>query len=294
MAKFDAIANHIQKSTGQRLANIRHVPISGGGINEAYHLSDDKQSYFVKLNAPEREVMFEAEAKGLNELAASRCMRIPNFICSGKTSQHSYLVLEYIHCQSFNTTSSKLLGEQLAQLHLIEQPFFGWHCDNTIGSTKQFNSREDKWLPFFRQQRLQQQLTFATKNGYGKQLQDKGDNLLENLHIFFESYHPKPSLLHGDLWSGNASVDPKGNPIIYDPACYYGDREADLAMTELFGGFSNAFYDSYNSSYPLDSGYKNRKLLYNLYHILNHLNIFGVSYLGQATNILDQLNAELA
>ena len=294
MATFDAITNHIQQNTGQRLTNIKFAPISGGGINEAYHLNSYEQSYFVKLNTPEREIMFEAEAKGLTELAATQCLRIPNLICSGKTSQHSYLVLEYIDCQPFNAASSKLLGEQLAQLHQIEQPFFGWHYDNTIGSTPQYNSRDDDWLPFFRQQRLQQQLTFATKNGYGQQLQDKGDKLLENLHMFFENYHPNPSLLHGDLWGGNTAVDPTGSPVIYDPACYYGDRETDIAMTELFGGFSNHFYAAYSSSFPLDSGYKTRKSLYNLYHILNHVNIFGASYLSQASNMLDQLNAEVA
>jgi fructosamine-3-kinase len=293
MANFDAIVNHIQQVTDQHLGKCNHTSVSGGGINDAYHLSSNSQSYFVKLNTTEREFMFEAEAQGLSELAATGCIRIPNVICFGQTSQNSYLVLEYIPCQPFNTSSSRLLGEQLAQMHQLEQPFFGWHCDNTIGSTPQYNPREHDWLTFWQQHRLQQQLTFAKQNGYGQQLQDKGDKLSERLANLFDGYQPKPALLHGDLWSGNAAVSPDGNPIIYDPACYYGDRETDIAMTELFGGFSPDFYATYNATYPLDDGYKTRKTLYNLYHILNHVNLFGGSYLSQASNMIDQLNAEL-
>ena len=294
MVNFDIIVNHIQQVTGQTFNNIRQSSVSGGGINAAYHLNNDTQSYFVKLNTPERELMFEAEAKGLSELADTQCIRIPKVICFGQTSQNSYLVLEYIPCNPFNTNSSRLLGQQLAQLHQIEQPYFGWHCDNTIGSTPQYNPRQHDWLIFWQQHRLQQQLSFAKQNGYAHQLQDKGDKLTERLANFFDDYQAKPALLHGDLWGGNAAADPNGNPIIYDPACYYGDREADIAMTELFGGFSPDFYAAYNATYPLDDGYKTRKTLYNLYHILNHVNLFGGSYLSQASNMLDQLNAELA
>lgn len=292
MANFDAIVNHIQQVTGQHLGKCNHTTVSGGGINDAYHLSSNSQSYFVKLNTTEREFMFEAEAQGLSELAATGCIRIPNVICFGQTSQNSYVVLEYIPCQPFNTSSSRLLGEQLAQMHQLEQPFFGWHCDNTIGSTPQYNPREHDWLTFWQQHRLQQQLTFAKQNGYSQQLQDKGDKLSERLANLFDGYQPKPALLHGDLWGGNAAVSPDGNPIIYDPACYYGDRETDIAMTELFGGFSQEFYAAYQATFPLDTGYQIRKNLYNLYHILNHVNLFGGSYLSQASNMLDQLLSE--
>jgi len=292
MANFDAIVNHIQQVTGQHLGKCNRTSVSGGGINDAYHLSSNSQSYFVKLNTTEREFMFEAEAQGLSELAATGCIRIPNVTCFGQTSQNSYLVLEYIPCQPFNTTSSRLLGEQLAQMHQLKQPFFGWHCDNTIGSTPQYNPREHDWLTFWQQHRLQQQLTFAKQNGYSQQLQDKGDKLSERLANLFDGYQPKPALLHGDLWGGNAAVSPDGNPIIYDPACYYGDRETDIAMTELFGGFSQEFYAAYQATFPLDTGYQIRKNLYNLYHILNHVNLFGGSYLSQASNMLDQLLSE--
>jgi protein-ribulosamine 3-kinase len=294
MVNFDIIVNHIQQVTGKTFNNISQSSVSGGGINAAYHLKNDTQSYFVKLNTPERELMFEAEAKGLSEMAGTQCIRIPEVICFGQTKQNSYLVLEYIPCNPFNTNSSRLLGQQLAQLHQLEQPFFGWHCDNTIGSTPQYNPRQHDWLIFWLQHRLKQQLSFAKQNGYAQQLQDKGDKLSEQLASFFDGYQVKPALLHGDLWGGNAAADPNGNPIVYDPACYYGDRETDIAMTELFGGFSPDFYAAYNAIYPLNDGYKTRKTLYNLYHILNHVNLFGGSYLSQASNMLDQLNAELA
>ena len=292
MASFDLIVQQIQHATGQSFANYASSSISGGGINDAYQLKTTEQSYFVKLNTPQREFMFEAEAQGLADIAATLCIRVPEVICYGKTAEHSYIVLEYIDCQAFDRKSSQLLGEQLAQLHRLEQPYFGWHSDNTIGSTPQYNPREHDWLLFWQQHRLQQQLSFAKQNGYAQTLQDKGDKLTEQISVFFKGYYPKHALLHGDLWSGNAAADPQGNPIIYDPACYYGDREADIAMTELFGGFSQDFYAAYRASYPLDTAYQTRKMLYNLYHILNHVNLFGSSYLDQASNMIDQLLAE--
>ena len=292
MASFDLIVQQIQRASGHPFAHYTSSPISGGGINDAYQLKTTTQSYFVKLNTPQREFMFKAEAQGLAALAATECICVPDVICYGKTAEHSYLVLEFIACQAFDRKSSQLLGEQLAQLHQLEQPYFGWHTDNTIGSTLQYNPPEHNWLLFWQQHRLQQQLTFAKQNGYAQTLQDKGDQLTEQLSVFFKGYFPKPALLHGDLWSGNAAADPQGNPIIYDPACYYGDREADIAMTELFGGFSPDFYAAYQASYPLDTAYQTRKTLYNLYHILNHVNLFGGSYVDQASNMIGQLLAE--
>jgi len=293
MANFDAIVEQIQHITGQNFKPNNTTSISGGGINAAFQLSDGKQSYFIKLNTPELAFMFEAEAQGLSELASTHTLRIPEVICFGQTAHNSYLVLEYIACKPFDKTSSQQLGQQLAHLHQIEQPFFGWHCDNTIGSTPQYNQREHDWCQFFQQQRLKQQLAFAEQNGYGRVLTEQGHKLVERLPNFFESHQPKPVLLHGDLWGGNASADLDGNPVIYDPACYYGDRETDIAMTELFGGFSADFYDAYNATLPLNEGYQTRKTLYNLYHILNHVNLFGGSYLNQASNMIDELNAAL-
>ena len=237
--------------------------------------------------------MFEAEAKGLEEMKALNCVRIPDVICHGQTESHSYLVLEYIELGNLQGHASKLLGTQLAQLHRHTQPFFGWHIDNTIGSTPQNNTREHDWPTFWKKYRLGPQLKLARQNGFNGKLQIKGEQLIEQLHHFFYNYEPSPSLLHGDLWGGNAAADSQGNPVIFDPTCYYGDRETDIAMTELFGGFGPDFFNAYHAEYPLDSAYNTRKKLYNLYHILNHVNLFGGGYLGQAEDIINQLLAEI-
>lgn len=293
MTNLDAIVRDIEAATGDNLKNYRLSSVGGGGINTAYHLQTVEQSYFIKLNRPQLLAMFEAEARGLEEMRALNCVRIPQVICYGQADGHSYLALEYIEIGSLRGQASKLLGTQLAKLHQYPQAFYGWHIDNTIGSTPQHNDRQHDWLTFWQQQRLGKQLKFAAKNGFTGALQDKGQQLLENLHIFFDNYSPAPALLHGDLWGGNAAADPQGNPVIFDPACYYGDREADIAMTELFSGFGSDFYAAYQAQYPLDPGYKIRKTLYNLYHIINHLNVFGSGYLGQSENMIDQLLAEI-
>jgi fructosamine-3-kinase len=292
MEKLGSIVRHIEGAAGHIINNHQLTPVGGGGINTAYQIQTDHHSFFIKLNQAHLVTMFEAEAQGLEEMRALNCLRIPEVICHGQADGHSYIVLEYIELGSLRGSSAKLLGSQLAQLHQHTQPFYGWHINNTIGSTPQYNNREHDWLVFWQQHRLNQQLIFARKNGFGGHLQDQGQRLLNNLHLFFEGYSPEPSLLHGDLWGGNAAADPQGNPVIFDPACYYGDRETDIAMTELFGGFGNDFRSAYQAEYPLDTGYKTRKTLYNLYHILNHLNLFGGGYLSQSESMIEQLLAE--
>jgi fructosamine-3-kinase len=191
-----------------------------------------------------------------------------------------------------STASLEQLGIDLACMHRHRSSHFGWHRDNTIGSTPQINDQTDNWVVFYRRHRLGVQYQLAADHGYG-QLLPAGERLMDRLEQFFTDYQPQASLLHGDLWSGNYAIDETGRPVIFDPAVYYGDREADLAMTELFGGFSPRFYAAYNNTYPLDAGYKVRKNLYNLYHILNHLNLFGGGYLGQAERMTNQLLSEV-
>ncbi len=290
---LDLIIQQIEQVTAHTLTPYQLKSVGGGSINTAYQLTANGQSYFIKLNQAKLVDMFEAEARGLEEMRALKCVRIPEVICLGKADGHSYIVLEYIELASLRGHASQLLGTQLAQLHRHVQPFFGWHIENTIGSTAQHNDINHDWISFWQQQRLAQQLKFAAKNGFAGRLQDHGQQLIEKLPQFFDNYSPEPALLHGDLWSGNAAADPQGNPVIFDPACYYGDREADIAMTELFGGFGNDFYAAYQTEYPLDVGYKVRKTLYNLYHIINHLNLFGGGYLSQSENMIDQLLAEI-
>jgi protein-ribulosamine 3-kinase len=283
----------LAEHTGTSLKNYRLNPLGGGDINSAYHLQTDSISWFIKLNQPHTLPMFTAEAAGLHELAQTHTVRVPQVIDSGKTGEYAYLVLEYIPLKAKSSSSERLFAQQLAQLHKQKQPFFGWHIDNTIGSTAQYNRQAQDWLSFWQQQRLGMQLKFAAENGYSGLLQSSGEKLCADLGKFFSSYQPVPSLLHGDLWSGNVAADMNNQPVMYDPACYYGDREADLAMTELFGGFGRDFYAVYQESYPLDSGYNTRKELYNLYHILNHLNLFGSGYLHRAEAMIAQLLAEL-
>ncbi|MFA5017277.1 MAG: fructosamine kinase family protein [Methylobacter sp.] len=289
---WQTIVQPIESATRQPFKLLKAQPLSGGDINAAYRLQAENVSFFVKLNTRERLAMFEAEAAGLQALAQTQAMRVPKFIVCGQTTDHAFLVLEHIDLHNLNSRSEQLLGQQLAQLHQPKQAYFGWHRDNTIGSTIQVNGHYHDWITFWQEQRLGHQLTLAAAKGYGGRLQTLGEKLRTTLKPLFSGYQPQPALVHGDLWGGNVAADEQGNPVIYDPACYFGDRETDLAMTELFGGFSPAFYQAYQAVYPLDPGYTRRKTLYNLYHILNHLNLFGPSYLHQAENMLDKLLAD--
>ncbi|HIG91889.1 MAG: fructosamine kinase family protein [Methylococcales bacterium] len=286
------LAHKIAEITGAAFEIDQMLPVSGGSINEAYQLVGHGQRYFIKFNSADLLVMFEAEYAGLEELYLTRTVSVPQPLLSGIIDNKSFLLLTFVEFGPSNLGSETYLGERLAELHGVQQPFFGWHRDNTIGSTVQKNRRSEDWLSFWNQQRLGFQLQLALQHGYGGRLQQSGQDLQENVPSFFTDYQPQPSLLHGDLWAGNAAVDKTGMPIIFDPACYYGDREADIAMTELFGGFSAGFYSAYNASLKLDAGYRVRRDFYNLYHILNHLNLFGGGYLNQAQGLIDRLLAE--
>ena len=267
--------------------------IAGGCINSAYRLVGEHQSYFIKLNDATRLDMFEAEADGLQGLAAARAIRVPVPLCTGVEGGQAFLVMEYIETGGGNGGIAEELGQQLARMHQHSNERFGWRRDNTIGSTPQPNSFENDWLDFWREHRLGFQLALAKQRGGASSLLRKGEQLMQLMPKLFTDYQPVPSLLHGDLWSGNYAVTREGEPIIFDPAVYYGDREADLAMTELFGGFSRRFYDAYAEAWPLDRGYQVRKTFYNLYHILNHFNMFGGGYAGQAERMTEQLLSEL-
>ncbi|HSM98723.1 MAG TPA: fructosamine kinase family protein [Gallionella sp.] len=265
------------------------TPVGGGSINEAYRLEGtDGARYFLKLNHAQHLPMFAAEAEGLCAIAATSTIRVPRPIAHGSAGGQSYLVLEHLELSSRG--DANLLGGQLAALHrCTTSPRFGFTHDNFIGTTPQPNCWKDDWMDFWREQRLGFQLKLAEKNGYGGQLQHLGEKLLDALPAFFVGYIPQPSLLHGDLWSGNHAFLADGTPAIFDPAAYYGDRECDLAMTELFGGYPADFYSAYRAAYPLDAGYATRRDLYNLYHILNHANLFGGGYARQAEHTMQRL-----
>jgi protein-ribulosamine 3-kinase len=241
---------------------------------------------FEKTGPASALAMFEAEAEGLAELRAANEIRVPGVLRCGTSDGRSYLILERLALEPASGAVAHRLGEQLARLHRHRQTRFGWHRDNTIGQTPQMNDWSDDWVAFFREQRLGYQVALAVGKGYD--LGRAGARLGERLPELFEGYEPEPSLLHGDLWAGNwGSVD--GEPVIFDPAVHYGDRESDIAMTKLFGGFARDFYEAYESIWPLAPGHERRELLYQLYHVLNHLNLFGASYLARAKSLFDQL-----
>lgn len=293
MKAWPELTEHIEKATKQRFTLVKAHAMHGGDINRVYRLQGVEKSYFVKLNDASLVSMFEVEASGLQALAQTKTLRVPKPITFGVAGLHAFLVLEYVELKSLGAVAAQQLGQQLAYLHQQQQPYFGWYHDNYIGSNPQKNTRHHDWVNFWQEQRLMAQLKLAAENGYVGRVQRRGEYLCQLLPAFFSSYQPQASLLHGDLWSGNAASDEQGQASIYDPACYYGDREADIAMTELFGGFGASFYAAYEDVWPLDAGYKTRKTLYNLYHILNHLNLFGSSYLRQAEAMIQQLIAEI-
>ncbi|NOZ10036.1 MAG: fructosamine kinase family protein [Gammaproteobacteria bacterium] len=293
MPLWNTIAEHISEATGEAFQLQSEHAVGGGCINSATVLEGGDRRFFVKLNDASMLDMFAAESEGLNELARAGALRVPEPVCSGVDADSAYLVMEYLQLGSGGRHTLEKLGSGLAAMHRVTSARFGWLRDNTIGSTPQINSSDENWVRFWQQHRLGFQLNLAEANGGGKRLIDRGTELNQLLSVFFSTYAPVPSLLHGDLWSGNYSSDEKDEPVIFDPAVYYGDREADMAMTELFGGFGGRFFGAYNDAYPLDPDYKVRKVLYNLYHILNHFNLFGGGYRAQAEAMVDRLLAEI-
>ncbi|BBP02771.1 fructosamine kinase family protein [Sulfuriferula plumbiphila] len=292
MSLWKSVAQGIQAATGAAFPIQRTTPVGGGCINAAWCIESGTTRYFVKTNSAAKLPMFEAEAAGLAALAASHTLRVPHPVSSGVAGNEAFLVLEWLDLDGHGSAAQ--LGQQLAALHRTSAPRFGFASDNTIGATPQHNPWTDNWIDFWRDQRLGFQLELAARNGFGGSLQSQGERLMGKFAGLFDGYQPQPSLLHGDLWSGNYGYTQAGEPVIFDPAVYYGDREADIAMTELFGGFPADFYSAYREAWPLDAGYSVRKNLYNLYHILNHANLFGGSYARQAEGMMERLLRELA
>lgn len=286
------LAERIGAATGAAFSVASRRPVGGGDINQAeMWLGRDGRRFFVKLNRAERLAMFEAEAEGLDEILGAGAIRAPRPVCSGVDGGRAFLVLEFLELDSHGDGAD--LGRRLAAMHRHTQARFGWHRDNTIGATPQINDRLDDWVEFLRLRRLGYQLDLARRNGAPSRLIDRGERLLADLDAFFSGYAPAPSLLHGDLWGGNTGFA-QGEPVLFDPAVHYGDREADIAMTELFGGFPAAFYAAYREAWPLNAGYESRKTLYNLYHVLNHYNLFGGGYAGQAERMIGSLLGQVA
>lgn len=265
-------------------------PLGSGVGGERWRVGCEDGTWFVKIG--DRDVL-AAEADGLAAIAAAGALRVPGVAASGRVDGEGFLVLEWLALARASGQDAARLGEALARQHLMEAGRFGWPRSNFIGATPQFNTPSGDWPAFFREQRLGFQLRLAAEDGHRGELQSLGTELMAGLGAFFPDYAPKPALLHGDLWGGNWAAVPGLGPVVFDPAVYVGDREADLAMTELFGGFPADFYSAYETHAPLDAGYRVRRDLYKLYHVLNHMNLFGGSYLGQALGLMHRLLSEL-
>jgi len=301
-----AIARSIADATRTSQAAFSLEPVGGGCIHRASRLTTDardgKHAWFVKANGADKAPMFEAEARGLAALGRAGAIRVPSVIAgpilgdedaTDEDEGVAWLVLEWLDLVPLDAVSGAKLGEALAAQHRRPQPKFGWARDNFIGSTPQSNALADDWLDFWRTHRLQMQLRYAAHNRLPSKMMDRGERLLADAEILFRNHAPEKSLLHGDLWGGNASALGDGTPVVFDPAVYVGDREADVAMTELFGGFPKDFHSAYRNAWPLSDGYPVRKDFYNLYHVLNHANLFGGGYVRQAEQLIQKVLAEM-
>ena len=283
----------LEATTGLRFRGAPQRLAGGGGFATCERWESGSGPVFVKVADRERLPLLEAEAAGLRELADAAALRVPGVLAVGLAGSQAFLALEWIEFRAATSRTEARLGGLLAAQHRVTAPRFGWHHDNTIGATAQSNAWTDDWPRFFADRRLGFQLDLAAQHGHSGRLIERGHRLCEQLDVLLRGHRPLPSLLHGDLWGGNWAADESGKPVVFDPAVYFGDREADLAMTRLFGGFGRAFYDAYESAWPLAAGATLRFDLYNLYHVLNHLNLFGGGYRGQAEALIDRLLAEV-
>jgi fructosamine-3-kinase len=252
-------------------------------------LSTSHGPCFAKLADAGYAEAFEAEAAGLERLREANAVNVPRVLGVGAKSGSAFLLLEWIDLRTKSVAAADRLGRELAAQHRTTQPAFGLDHDNTIGRTPQLNAPSDDWTEFFRERRLRYQLELAEGNGLPVEVSARGFKLLDRIHVLLADHRPSPSLLHGDLWGGNWGADDRGTPFIFDPAVYFGDREADLAMTRLFGGFGAAFYGAYDAEWPLPQGWQARAELYNLYYLLNHFNLFGGGYSGAVERSIDGL-----
>ena len=279
------IIDKLQDWAGSNLRKQKSV--SGGSIAQTDIIQfEDGRTCFLKTGSEHLDGFYK-EASGLKEIQKAKCIRTPYVL----HVDEDFLLLEYIEQGRKDQNFFIRFGEQLANLHNRSSLKFGFKEDNYIGSTPQLNqpnkTEAESWVDFYYNKRLLYQYKLAEQNQLvGNELKN-GFLVLENrIEEILEGSEEKPCLLHGDLWGGNYLCDLDSNPVLIDPAVYYGHREADLAMTKLFGGFTNEFYQAYRKQKPLPQGYDHRENIYLLYHVLNHLNLFGSSYYGQAVRLV--------
>lgn len=285
---LESIGKDISRSLSIEYTPTRWVGGYGGGgeVGTGAIIDASGTRYFVKQGGLSDYDMLNAEYEGISEIYQTKTIRVPQPICIGRSSRSAYFVFEFL---DFGGSGSEVIqAEQLCAMHRVTSPngMFGWKIDNTIGPTPQPNTYHDTWDEFWDNQRLGYMLKMAKRNGASFA---KEQELREKVKAVLSSHQCVPSLVHGDLWSGNQGFLRSGEPVIYDPAVYYGDREVDIAMTKLFGSKSSKFYATYNEKWPLPPGWEIRETIYNLYHILNHYVMFGSGYLGQAQRMIDKI-----
>lgn len=281
-----AVEASIGEATGKPFRAVQAASLRGGCIHSAEKVvGRDGRAYFIKSNRESLLTVFEEEARALHILQSTHAVRVPTPICTCVAAGKAALILEFLDMGQRDGDWAAL-GRGLARMHRQTDTHFGWPADNWLGETPQINTRMESGIAFLREYRLRPQIERARQRGLALK---NGDRLLAQIERIHGRYRPKPSLLHGDLWAGNAGFLRDRSPVVFDPSAHFGDREADLAMTELFGGFPATFYEAYNEEWPLESGYHNRKHLHLLYHILNHFNLFGGSYGRQAETVIDKL-----
>lgn len=282
------IQHKIEEITGNKLLKV--LPVSGGCISDTKKIIlSNNEEYFIKINIASE--LFTKEANGLNEIRKANCIRVPEviFVCN------DFILLEFINQSKPIKNFFEDFGRKFALMHKYNSDNFGFYEDNFIGSTVQKNipnkNEKTNWTEFYWNNRLFFQYKLAEKNGFADKLLTESFLKLEKIfNNILDIPNEKPSLLHGDLWSGNYITYENGEVCLIDPAVYYGNREADLAMTKLFGGFNSYFYSAYNETFPLIEGWQKREEIYKLYHLINHLNLFGRSYYGSVINSIKYYN----
>lgn len=280
------IATILSQKTGADINIQKASSLSGGSINNAYRLETNAGSFFMKYNrASAYPGMFQQEARGLELLSQAKAIRVPEVIAYGEAGNDTFILLEYLNSSVKENHFWEDFASNLAALHKNTSDQFGLDHDNYIGSLKQFNDVKDRWVDFFIVQRLLVQMDLAGSTG---SLPASTRQAFERLFKRLDDIFPiePPSLIHGDLWGGNYMVDEKGQAAIIDPAAYYGFREMDIGMSQLFGGFDSAFYQAYNNAWPMESGWRERIDICNLYPLMVHVNLFGTGYLGSVDAIL--------
>jgi len=278
---FDCIKRLLTQTHDIDVEQVEINAVSGGDIHQSFHIkvNSDHHDLFIKANLARHANILRSEYNSLEYLQSAQLNNYPKPILFKEMNGYAFLIMHHHSLTSLDAQQSTQLGIDLSTQHQISNDRFGWYEDNYIGLTPQYNSWDKSWIGFFRDQRLLPQLKMAVDNGLSTKSKRLVETVMKELSDYIDEPGIKPALVHGDLWSGNVAYDYKRNkPLFFDPAPYFGDPEVDIAMTELFAGFHGNFYQSYEKATPLNIGCSQRKRVYNLYHALNHVNLFGTMY----------------